>query len=157
MMEYQEILVRQYVAYLESKDRFVERSFKVNRFYFVLMLINMVLLCVALELQGERIYLSTIAFSVTGMVVSLLWLLNQDSYLYLIKVKLADVLEKFEAHLPFQPHILEYEGIKERGKKMKVVFPEVQKAFAFVSFLAYFVVFLLNAGVKVVLLFNSLF
>lgn len=155
-MEYQEILAKQYVAYLESKDRFVERSFKVNRFYLVLVIILMALTCVSLEMQGARVYAPTIGLSLCGMAVSLLWLLNQDSYLYLIKVKLADVLEKFESHLPFQPHVVEFEGIKERSKKMKVVFPEVQKCFAFVSFLLFFAIFVLNAGVKVLTFFSSL-
>ncbi len=155
-MEYQEILAKQYVAYLESKDRFVERSFKVNRFYLVLVVILLTLTGVSLEMQGARVYAPTIGLSLCGMVVSLLWLLNQDSYLYLIKVKLADVLEKFESHLPFQPHVMEFEGIKERGKKMKVVFPEVQKCFAFVAFLLFFAIFVLNAGVKVLTYFSSL-
>lgn len=155
-MEYQEILAKQYVAYLESKDRFVERSFAVNRFYLVLVCAIMLLTCISLELQGEKVFVTTIGLSLCGMAISLLWLLNQDSYLYLIKVKLADVLEKFEAHLPFQPHVVEYEGIKERGKKMRVVFPEVQKCFAFTAFLVFFVIFVFNAGVKLLSFFNSL-
>lgn len=155
-MEYQEILAKQYVAYLESKDRFVERSFAVNRFYLVLVCVLMTLMCISLEIQGEKVFATTIGLSLCGMAISLLWLLNQDSYLYLIKVKLADVLEKFEAHLPFQPHVVEYEGIKERSKKMRVVFPEVQKCFAFVAFLTFFAVFVLNAGVKLLNFLNCL-
>ena len=155
-MEYQEILVRQYISYIESKDRFVERSFLINRFYIVLVTVIATLLGVSLQLQGDKIYPVTVVLAFAGMAISFLWLLNQDSYLYLIKVKLADVLEKFEAHLPFQPHILEYEGIKERGKKMRVVFPEAQKAFAFIAFLAFFAVFVCNAGVGVLFFFKSL-
>ena len=155
-MEYQEILAKQYVAYLESKDRFVERSFAVNRFYLVLVCVLMTLVCISLEIQGEKVFATTIGLSLCGMAISLLWLLNQDSYLYLIKVKLADVLEKFEAHLPFQPHVVEYEGIKERSKKMRVVFREVQKSFAFVSLLTFFAVFVLNAGVKLLNFLNCL-
>ena len=153
-MEYQEILARQYVAYIESKDRFVERSFRTNRFYLVLVLILIALVGVALEYQGQRVSYLTIGLAFAGMAVSFLWMLNQDSYLYLIKVKLADVIEKFEAHLPFQPHIMEYEGIKERSKKMRVVFPEIQKCFAFICFLAFFTVFICNAGIRLVLLFR---
>ena len=155
-MEYQEILVRQYISYIESKDRFVERSFLINRFYIVLVTVIATLLGVSLQLQGDKIYPVTVVLAFAGMAISFLWLLNQDSYLYLIKVKLADVLEKFEAHLPFQPHILEYEGIKERGKKMRVVFPEAQKAFAFIAFLAFFAVFVCKAGVGVLFFFKSL-
>ena len=133
-MEYQEILAKQYVAFIESKDRFVDRTFLVNRFYLVLQLVIAALLSVAMEYQKDAVCPATIVFSFAGMAVSFLWMLNQDSYLYLIKVKLADVLEKLEAHLPSQPHILEYEGIKERSKKMRVVFPEAQKGIAFVAF-----------------------
>ena len=152
-MEYQEILAKQYVAYIESKDRFVERSFLVNRFYLMLTCVIMVATAFSIEYYGENVSYVTIALSLCGSAVSILWLLNQDSYLYLIKTKLADVIEKFESHLPFQPHILEFEGIKERGKKMRVVFPEVQKLFAFVAFALFFAVFVCNAGAKLVMLF----
>ena len=156
-MEYQKILAEQYVAYIDSKDRFVERTFLINRFYIVLELIIAALLSVALEYQKNAVCPATIVFSFAGMAVSFLWLLNQDSYLYLIKVKLADVLEKLEAHLPVQPHILEYEGIKERSKKMRVVFPEAQKLIAFVSFLAFFAVFVQNLGLKLIFILKDLF
>lgn len=154
-MEYQEILVKQYTAYIESKDRFVERSFLVNRFCMLTTCIFLVLTAFSLDYFGEKVAFTTIALSFCGGVVSLLWLLNQDSYLYLIKVKLADVLEKIEAHLPFQPHVVEFEGIKERGKKMRIVFPEVQKTFAFSAFLLFFAVFVCNTGVKVLTFLNG--
>lgn len=154
-MEYQEILVKQYTSYIESKDRFVERTFLTNRFYLLLTCVLVVATAAAIEFYGDNVSYITIALSFCGLAVSFLWLLNQDSYLYLIKAKLADVIEKFESHLPFQPHILEFEGIKERGKKMRVVFPEAQKMFAFVSFLLFFAVFVCNAGVKIITFFSS--
>ena len=155
-MEYQEILVRQYAAYIESKDRFVERTFLVNRFYMVLELVVTLLLCVSLEYQKSGVCSATIALSFAGLAISFLWMLNQDSYLYLIKVKLADVIEKMEAHLPSQPHVLEFDGIKERSKKMRVVFPEAQKLIAFVAFLAFFAVFVQNTGLKLLLFLKDL-
>lgn len=155
-MEYQEILTKQYVAYIDSKDRFVDRTFLINRFYIVLELVIAALLSVAIEYQKNTVCPATIAFSFAGMAVSFLWLLNQDSYLYLIKVKLADVLEKLEAHLPAQPHILEYEGIKERSKKMRVVFPEAQKLIAFISFLTFFAVFVHHVGLLLIFFLKDL-
>ena len=156
-MEYQEILVKQYRTYVESKDRFVERSFLVNRFCMVLTFIFLVLTAISLDYFADKFSYTTIALSFCGLVVSALWLLNQDSYLYLIKVKLADVIEKFETHLPMQPHVLEFEGIKERGKKMRIVFPEVQKTFAFTAFALFLAVLVCNVGVKLILFFNGKF
>ena len=93
-MEYQEILVKQYKSYIESKDRFVDRTFLANRFHLVLTCVIMVATAISLEFHGDKVSYITVALSLCGSAVSLLWLLNQDSYLYLIKTKLADVIEK---------------------------------------------------------------
>ena len=144
-MEYQEILVKEYIAYLESKDRFIERSFMINRFYMVLVL----LLTIAMFWFAEQ----TSGFSplvgacaIAGMIMSIMWVLNQDAYAYLIKIKLADVIEKMEQHLPIQPHVLEYEAIKAKQSKKRVMFVDVQKSIAFLSFIMFLVSFLFFCG-----------
>lgn len=156
-MEYQEILVREYTAYLESKDRFVERSFLVNRFYIVIVLGLLLLMFWLLEKQGGLISPLLLASAMAGMSVSLMWLLNQDSYSYLIKVKLSDVIEKFEQHLPLQPHVLEYEGIKKRNEEKRVMFGDVQKGVAFIAFLVFFAVFIYHIGCLIIPFFLKMF
>lgn len=148
-MDSQEIMVREYIAYSESKDKFVERSFLVNRFYLILVLILMTLMFYFSEKQvDDAISMFVIIFSAAGMGICLLWWLNQDSYAYLIKVKLAGVLEKIEEQLPLQPYKMEYNEIKERNKKKRVMFADLQKVVSLVAFLVFFAMFLYNAGLK---------
>lgn len=149
-MDSQEIMVREYIAYMESKDKFVERSFLVNRFYLILVLILMTLMFYFSEKQGDDfVSMLVIIFAAAGMCICLLWWLNQDSYAYLIKVKLGGVLEKIEEQLPLKPYKMEYDEIKERNKKKRVMFADLQKVVSFVAFLVFFAMFLYNAGVKV--------
>lgn len=148
-MEYQDVLVRQYAAYIESKDKFVERSFNTNKFYMIFVL---VLLFVTFGLKfccgcGDKFLPLITLAALTGMAGCMLWWLNQDSYAYLIKIRLNVVLEKFEQHLPMQPHSLEYEEIKRRNEKKRVLFADMQKFVAFVSFALFFAMFLYNAGI----------
>lgn len=145
-MDYQEILVKEYIAYLESKDRFIERSFMINRFYMVLVL----LLFIAMFWFAEHSLMPfsplVVSCAIAGMVMSLMWVLNQDSYAYLIKVKLSDVIEKMEQHLPIQPHVMEYEAMQTRKTEKRVVFVDVQKGIAFISFIMFFGSFLFFSG-----------
>lgn len=156
MMDNQESLIREYVAYLESKDRFVDRSFAVNRFYLVIVLILMVSMFYLIENQTDTVSIVVIIIAAAGMGISMLWWLNQDSYAYLIKVKLSAVLEKFEEQLPIQSHKLEYEEIKEHNKKKKVMFVDLQKGVSFSAFSIFFAMFLYHIGVKLLLLFPFL-
>lgn len=154
-MENQEILVKEYVAYTQSKDRFVDRSFATNRFYAVIVLMLMISIFWFIDHQVDTVSLLVIVIAAAGMGASLLWWLNQDAYAYLIKVKLSAVIEKFEEQLPVQAHKLEYEAIKEHNKKKKVMFVDIQKGLAFSAFSIFFALFLYNAGIKVLTMFSG--
>jgi len=151
-----DVLIREYVAYLESKDRFIDRSFAVNRFYLVLMLVLMISMFWLIEQQTDTVSILVVIVSAAGMAISLLWWLNQDSYAYLIKVKLSAVLEKMEEQLPAQPHKQEYEEIKERTKNKKVMFVDLQKGVSFSAFSIFFAMFIYHAGVKVLTMIPGL-
>ena len=63
-----------------------------------------------------------------------------DSYNMLIKIKFSKVLEEIEKELPKQPYADEYRGIKEyRENKKMFLFSDMQKTFAVVVFLIFFV------------------
>lgn len=148
-MDYQEVLTRLYSEYVVSKDKFVERSFLTNRFYLV---ITFALLLFQFW-QLDHITHVTGLFIITaalGMGSSLLWVLNHDAYSYLIKIKLAGVLEKMEEHLPVKPSTLEHDAIIEHNKKQKIMFADYQKGMGFSAFLIFFSLFLFSTGTKLV-------
>ena len=84
-------------------------------------------------------------FSVVGIVSCALWWLNMDSYSCLIKIKFSKVLEEMEKQLPLQPYAMEYKALKDyRNNKKGFVFSDMQKIFAIFSFLAFFVIFMIE-------------
>ena len=153
-MDYQDVLVREYQAYLESKDKFVERSFFVNRFYLMIVFGLLLYLFWQIDRLGNYVSLSVLITCALGMASSMFWVLNQDSYAYLIKIRLGVVLEKFEQHLPMQPHNMEYTEIQARNKKKRVMFVDIQKGVAFMAFLIFFSIFTYGAGLRIASLLN---
>lgn len=154
-MDYQNVLVQEYTAYLESKDRFIERAFAINRFYMILVLILLFVTVTLKVFYIAKLLPLVILASASGMATSVLWWLNQDAYAYLSKIKLSTVLENFEQHLPVQPHSLEYKEIqKNKEKKKSVVFADIQKIIAFVSFMIFFSIFLYHGCVALIKLLS---
>jgi hypothetical protein len=144
-MDDRELIFQQYRLYSEQKENFITRSFGINRFYLCLSIILLVLV----QLSKAVIFAYNIplgAFlAVVGMGCSILWWMNMDSYNMLIKIKFAKVLEEIEKDLPKQPYADEYKGIKEyRENKKMFLFSDMQKTFAVIIFLMFFVALIEN-------------
>lgn len=134
------LIMQQYRLYAEQKDNFIKRSFAVNRFYMCLVIILLLLI----NLTKNVVFVYSLSlpflFSVIGLGICVLWWLNMDSYNLLIRVKFSKVLEEIEKQLPVQPFTLEHEGIKEyRENKKEFLFSDMQKIFAIIMFITFFV------------------
>ena len=135
-----ELIFKQYKLYSEQKDNFINRSFRINRFYLCISL----LLLILIPLTRGLIFAYNVplgAFlAVFGMCSTALWWMNMDSYNILIKVKYSKVLDEMEKELPRQPYADEYKGIKDfRENKKMFMFSDIQKFFSAVLFLIFFV------------------
>jgi len=149
-MSEQDLIFQQYKLYSEQKESFISRSFMINRFYLCL---SIVLLIVA-QLSKDCVFAYNIPLStliaVIGMGATMLWWANMDAYNMLIKVKFSKVLEEIEKQLPVQPYGDEYRGIKEfRENKKMFLFSDMQKAFAVIIFIMFFME-LLNSLIPVI-------
>lgn len=138
-MDDKELIFQQYKLYAEQKENFISRSFKINRFYLILTIILLILVKLSVGIIfAYTIPLNTI-LAIIGMGATILWYTNMDSYNLLIKVKYAKVLEQIEKELPKQPYHDEYLAIKEyRDSKKKFLFADIQKVFAIVMFIMFF-------------------
>ncbi len=145
-MDDKELILGQYQAYSAAKEKFIDRHFQTNRFYMVIsfVLLFVCYLFVSLTPAYEPILLT----SAFGMVVSVLWWLNIDSYQFWIKIKYSKVLEYLETKLPERPYNKEFEEFKEAKRQKKaMVFADFQKgltALLFVAFLLTFSYFLIQ-------------
>lgn len=138
-MDDREVILGQYRVYSEAKENFINRHFATNRFYFAFSFILLVLIYVFYALAPA--ILPPLFTSVFGIVVSILWWMNIDSYQILIKVKYAKVLEYLETKLPEQPFHKEFIETQNIKKENKVIFADIQKKFALLSFSAFSVIF----------------
>lgn len=143
-MTNEELILAQYKLYSESKERFIDRSFATNKFYMVLVVALMLLIfCTGGMAFGKMS--APALFAVVGIVCCSLWWLNMDSYSCLIKIKFSKVLEEMEKQLPLQPYAMEYKALRDyRNNKKGFVFNDMQKIFAVFSFLAFFVIFMIE-------------
>ncbi len=137
------LIMQQYKLYTEQKDNFIKRSFSVNRFYMILVII--LLLLVNLTKNVAFVYSLSLPFifSIIGIGVCILWWMNMDSYNLLIKIKFAKVIEEIEKQLPVQPYTMEHNAIDEyRENKKEFLFSDMQKVFATIMFIAFFISFI---------------
>ena len=141
-MNSEEILFQQYRLYTEQKEKFVDRSFKTNKFYLLVLL--GLILTMYLTKDYSFIYdiSSTLVFSAAGLAICVLWWINVDSYNFLIKVKLSKVIEEIEKKLPVQPYTQEFLAIKDfRKNKREFLFADIQKSLAILLLLLFFILF----------------
>ena len=110
------------------------------------MVISFVLLFVCyLFVSLTPAYEPVLLTSAFGMVVSVLWWLNIDSYQFWIKIKYSKVLEYLETKLPERPYNKEFEEFQEAKKRKKAtVFSDFQKGLTIVLLLSFLLTFSFN-------------
>ena len=133
-----EPILEQYKNYNYSKEQFTNRTFTANRYY---MGVCMVLLLAGYVLTTfTPASLSVLVASFLGILVSVMWWLNVDTYNIFIKIKYHDVLERLEENLPEKPFKSEFEAFcKAKEKKHTFIFSDVQKTFASLMFLLFLI------------------
>lgn len=143
-MDRGELILEMYRIYIDSKERFIDRSFMTNKFYLVIELVLLFIIGIMSSMQFNSLFV--IIFSGLGSMIAMMWWFNQDSYQYLIKVKYRDVIEKLEAEFPIAPSILEFQGIQNDQKRKKAfVFNDAHKLIAFLVLITFFVSFMYYA------------
>ena len=141
-MDSNQIIFEQYKVYAQQKEKFVERSFVTNKFYLVLVLALILIMFLVKDASFVFGLSSNLIFSTIGMAICTFWWINVDSYNFLIKVKLAKVLEELEKSLPVQPYTQEFLAIKDfRKNKREFLFADMQKSLSTVLLLLFFVIF----------------
>jgi len=141
-MNSDEILFQQYKLFTEQKEKFVDRSFHTNKFYLLLILTLIFVMFLMKNFSFDYGLTSVLIFSAAGMAVCVLWWINMDSYNFLIKVKLSNVIEEIEKNLPSKPYTQEFIAIKDlRKNKRMFLFADMQKTLAVSALLLFFVLF----------------
>lgn len=142
-MNTEEMFLKQYQIYSEQKDKFVDRSFASNKFFFLTLLVVILTMFLTKDYSFVFGLTSTLIFSAIGMGICLSWWINVDSYNFLIKVKLSNVLEELEKKLPAKPYTMEIEAINNFKKdKREFLFADTQKGVAVAMLLLFLVLFL---------------
>ena len=141
-MDRDELIFEEYKLYAEQKEKFIDRNFATNRFY----MISFVVIIFAMIFTNNVVFMqrisATLLFSLIGISVCSLWWMNVDSYNILIKIKFANVLEKFEEKLPIKPFTEEFKGIEEYKEQKVFLFSDIQKVIAIFGALFFFAVFI---------------
>jgi len=139
----EDLKFNQYKLYAEQKEQFTARSFLINRFYMTMVIVLFVLVLLFGEFPFAYGLKGGIIFALTGMMMSILWWLNMDSYNTLIKIKFSDVIDKMEKEMPLHPFEDEYNAIQELKKNKKVfLFTGMQKTFAVITCILFFLIML---------------
>ncbi len=138
-MEDRDLIFQQYRLFSEQKESFITRSFGINRFYLCLCIVLLLLVQFTKPIFFAYGIPLSVFLSIVGISTTVLWWMNMDSYNMLIKIKFAKVLEEMEKQLPYQPYADEYKGIKDyRENKKMFLFSDMQKTFAVLVFLMFF-------------------
>ena len=121
-MDIEELKFNQYKLYSEQKEQFTNRSFMINRFYMVMVVVLIPLILLFGGMGFPYRISAALILALIGIMVSVLWWLNMDSYNMLVKIKFSEVLDKMERELPFQPYLNELEAIKAYNKDKQCSF-----------------------------------
>lgn len=131
------ILLEQYRIYNEAKDRFIDRTFLVNRFYIVFSAV-LFLSMITIKSIFVDAYALLLGIEFFGLAVCFSWVSNQDAYASIIKLKYSTVIEGIENQLPVSPNKDEYAKLKElRSHKKIVLLKDIQKWFAVILMLLF--------------------
>ena len=154
-MDRDELIFHEYKLYAEQKEKFIDRNFATNRFY----MISFVLIIFAMIFTGNVVFMerlsATLLFSLIGISICSLWWMNVDSYNILIKIKFANVLEKFEEKLPVKPYTEEFKGIEDFRNQKVFLFSDIQKVIAIFGALFFFAIFVSELSPIIVKIFEK--
>ncbi len=132
------------------KERFIDRSFMINRFFLIFSAIFLFSL-IFIKMIAPAQYGLLLALELFGIASCVMWISNQDAYSTIIKIKYNAVIEKLEESLPKAPNKEEYKELTDqRANKNVILVKDIQKWFAILLML----VFLANALIDIS---NSIF
>ena len=153
-MDEKHLILEQYRIYNEMKERFIDRSFMVNRFFMIFSAIFLFALIFAKMIFPPQYFL-LLGIEIFGLASCIMWISNQDAYALIIKIKYNSVIEKLEEDLPKAPNKDEYKELTDkRSNKRVVLVKDIQKWFAILLML----VFLANGLIDFAnSIFSSLF
>lgn len=142
-MSNEDLIIEQYNTYSQHKEKFIDRSFMTNKFYNMLIILLFILIFLMKDYSICKIFNAGFIFSVAGIITSILWWINMDSYNFLIKIKISKALEEIEKSLPVQPYTMEFSAVRSsKRKKQTFLFTDMQKIFAVLSLLMFFTLML---------------
>ena len=129
-MDEKHLILEQYRIYNEMKERFIDRSFMVNRFFMILAAIFLFSLIFAKMFTPHQYFL-LLGLEIFGIASCIMWISNQDAYASIIKIKYNYVNEKLEEDLPKAPNRDEYRELTDRRSKKRIILvKDIQKWFA---------------------------
>ena len=141
-MQHEEMILEEYKIYSQMKERFIDRNFATNKFYLLVILGILLIILFTKDFSFAYGFSSTLIFTAIGMLVCVMWWINVDSYNFLIRIKLREVLEEIEKQLPISPNKMEIEAITSLKKgKREFLFADIQKLIATVLFILLLLLF----------------
>lgn len=131
-----------YREYNQSMEKFKQHNFTTNRYYITILAVILLIILYANQAFGASSLVFSFIFSFFGLCISIMWLINQDNYSQLIKIKLGKVLEEMEKELPLKPYTIEHEAIIEYQKNKKFYsYDQLQNFMAFTVALIFTIIF----------------
>ena len=152
-MDKNDEILRLYEIYNDSKEKFIDRSFATNKFYLI---VEIVLLSISIAIGGTPYDVLNIVLPLIGMLIALMWWLNQDSYGFMIKIKYKNVFTLLEQSLAASPITDETKAIEEAARsKSGFVFNNAHKLLAVVMLVIFFILFLAAFIPYIMILFST--
>jgi len=135
-MEDRDIVLEQYKLMLETKEKFADRSFATNKFYYSVSVALLIAISFLYVQTDASVAIVICAFM--GIISSMLLYANHDTYQYLNHIKYDKVLNVIEQKLPIQPLELEKNALQEKKVTFKSFrFVDMQKLFALAAMILF--------------------
>ena len=148
-MQQEDMIIEEYKIYSQIKERFIDRNFATNKFYLLVLIGLLLIILFTKDFSFSYGFSATIIFAAIGMLICMMWWINVDSYNFLIRIKLREVLEEIEKQLPIKPNKMEIEAITSFKKgKREFLFADIQKLIATIMF----IIFVLLFGYEIILM-----
>jgi hypothetical protein len=140
-MDREEKVLQEYILYVQHKENFVTRSFSANKFYLITALIVLALTVPVKFIPFSFGFVFTMLFSLIGMLLCVLWIMNNSAYKKMLKIKFQNVIERLEDELPVKPYQMESQAIRESNKKRCILFADMQQALSLLILIAFLTIF----------------